>query len=99
MSKTDDPLADECGLDVLLKIDSVKRVTGWSRSTIWREVKTGRFPEPVPTTEQRVGWLRSEVKAWLDAKIAARDSRHQRPMGPTERAAAAAAKRAAGASV
>ncbi len=51
----------------------IKRVleqTSLSRSTLYREIARGRFPKPHKLSLGRVGWLRSEVGAWMAARAA-----------------------------
>ena len=43
----------------------VVQTTGLSATTIWREYRAGRFPKPHQLTPNRVGWLESEVRAWM----------------------------------
>lgn len=59
-----------------------RRIIGWSvlrtmipytRQHVLKLEKAGRFPRRVPVGENRVGWLLSEVEAWIDARIAERD--------------------------
>jgi predicted DNA-binding transcriptional regulator AlpA len=38
------------------------------RSTIWRWVKAGQFPEPIKLSPNRTVFRRSEVDAWLAAR-------------------------------
>mgnify|MGYP002065383467 CR=1 FL=1 len=45
----------------------VKKATGLSRTTIWRQCRKGRFPQAVKISSQLVGCRSSEVMAWLDA--------------------------------
>jgi prophage regulatory protein len=66
---------EEATFDCLLTKAEVLKVTGWSDTTLWREAKAKRFPTPVPTSRARIGWLKSEVEAWLKDRIAARDAR------------------------
>lgn len=40
---------------------------------VYIEVSEGRFPKPVQVTARRVGWIDTEVDAWIAAKIVARD--------------------------
>jgi predicted DNA-binding transcriptional regulator AlpA len=40
------------------------KITGWSRQTLWREVKARRFPASIPTSPNRVAWLASEIRTW-----------------------------------
>ena len=47
----------------------VVQATGLSATTIWREYRAGRFPKPHPLTRNRVGWLESEVRAWMADRL------------------------------
>jgi len=50
--------------DRLLPWSKVREITGFSRTTAWREQKKGAFPAPVVISPRRVGWRESEVAAW-----------------------------------
>ncbi|WP_413705506.1 helix-turn-helix transcriptional regulator [Pseudomonas sp. Pseusp16] len=39
-------------------------VTSFSRTTLWREIKRGRFPKSVVISAGRVGWRESAIAAW-----------------------------------
>ncbi len=57
-----------------LKIERRRKVesrTGLSRSTIYAGIKAGTFPKPIQLGAQSVGWLESEIDAWLLERIAA----------------------------
>jgi prophage regulatory protein len=45
----------------------VLRLTTLSRTTLWREIKRGRFPESVVISAGRVGWRESAISAWQKA--------------------------------
>ncbi|MBP7407038.1 MAG: AlpA family phage regulatory protein [Candidatus Microthrix sp.] len=45
-----------------------------SRSSIWRWVRKKKFPAPVKLSPGVTAWRWSEVKAWLDARSAARST-------------------------
>jgi prophage regulatory protein len=63
----------------ILRWRPVSAVTGLSRPTIWRLVKLGRFPRPVQlSSAQAVGWVASEVEAWVQARIVQRDQQQAR---------------------
>lgn len=52
-----------------LDISEVQRITGnKSRVTIWRWCRDGNFPKPHKLSAHSVGWLESEVQAWIDEK-------------------------------
>jgi len=46
----------------------------FSKSHIWRLEKAGKFPKRVPISAGRYGYIESEIDAYLDRKIAERDS-------------------------
>ena len=52
----------------------VLRIVGFSPATLWREVRAGRFPAPVSISANRVGFLESEVKAWMADRLGRRAS-------------------------
>jgi len=62
-------------LDRVLRIRQVCEITGLSRATLYRRMLLGEFPERIPLGERSVGWLESEVRAWLAANIARRNTR------------------------
>ncbi|MFM0161339.1 helix-turn-helix transcriptional regulator [Paraburkholderia sediminicola] len=41
--------------------------TGLSRSEIYRRIKNGSFVKPISLGPRSVGWLESDVSAWLDS--------------------------------
>ncbi len=58
----------------VLRIKQVEAATGLSRSTIYAMMSTGTFPKPITLTGNRVGWIESEVMAWLETRISRRDA-------------------------
>ncbi|MCU1348976.1 MAG: AlpA family transcriptional regulator [Acidobacteria bacterium] len=58
--------------DRFIRMPAVEEATGLSRSTIYRRVKAGTFPPPIPLGgPQAVGWLRSRVVRWMDEQVLA----------------------------
>ena len=58
-------------MERIMRIPEVVKVTGLSRTTIWRRVKSGDFPPPVrlgSLATRSVGWREGEVKRWLDSR-------------------------------
>jgi prophage regulatory protein len=41
---------------------------------IWRLEKVGRFPRRVKLGPNSVGWVSTEIDAWIEARIAERDA-------------------------
>jgi prophage regulatory protein len=58
----------------LLRRPKVEERTGYSRSTIYAKMDAGDFPRCVKLGPRAVGWVESEVDAWISARIEARDS-------------------------
>lgn len=59
----------------VLRLEQVKEITGLSRSTIYEYMKDGKFPLAIKLGTHRVGWVASEVEAWIDMCIEERDTR------------------------
>lgn len=63
---------------MILRLYEVQERVGLKRSAIYAGTKDGSFPRPIKLgTGPRcaVGWLESEIVAWLKARIADRDQR------------------------
>ena len=45
-----------------------RQITGLSRSTRWRQERQGVFPERRRISTNAVGWLLSEIEAWLASR-------------------------------
>ena len=56
---------------IVLDLDGVIELTTLSQSTIYAMAKRGEFPKQKRIGPNRVVWLRSEVIAWLEEKLAA----------------------------
>jgi prophage regulatory protein len=53
----------------LAKVLTVKELTGLSRSTIYLRVSKNEFPSPISLGARAVGWIESEIEAWLSAQV------------------------------
>lgn len=60
----------------ILKRRQVEERVGLTRSPIYARIKAGTFPKPIRRGHgtAAVGWLESEVDAWIAAQIAQRDA-------------------------
>lgn len=54
-----------------VRLPEVKALTGLSRSTVYERIREGQFPKPVGLGGRNVGWVESEVSAWIEGRIAA----------------------------
>jgi len=52
--------------DRVLNVNEVIKKTSLGRTTIYRQMKAGTFPKQVSLGGQRVGWLESDIKRWLE---------------------------------
>ena len=59
--------------NVILRRDEVERRTGYKHTTIYKKMADGEFPQSIRLGARAVGWVESEVEAWLKAKINERD--------------------------
>jgi len=57
---------------ILISMKQVCALTSMSRTMVNRLRSQGRFPEIVDLGDRRVAFVRSEVVAWIDAKVRAR---------------------------
>ena len=56
-------------MDRILRTPEVVRLTGLSKTTIWRRVRSGDFPKPLKLGSlgtRSIGWREGDVKSWLD---------------------------------
>jgi len=56
----------------LISLNDAAKLTSLSRTMLNRYRAEGRFPAAVELGERRVAFVRAEVVAWINAKIAAR---------------------------
>lgn len=52
----------------ILSSNQVMALTGLSHATIWRYEQTNTFPKRRQLGKRRVGWVESEVLAWLESR-------------------------------
>jgi len=52
----------------LIRLPEVRRLTGLSRSTVYRLEKQGRFVARLRLGERATAWRLDEVMAWIEAR-------------------------------
>lgn len=57
----------------IIRLNDVKKATGLAGSTIYKYIKAGLFPAPIPLGLRAKGWVESEVTGWIMEKIQERD--------------------------
>lgn len=52
----------------ILRRPDVELATGLSRCTIYSMMADGRFPKPLRLGKRAVGWIESDIEAWLGSR-------------------------------
>lgn len=55
----------------IVRLPTVQRRTGLSRSAIYVRMAEGTFPRPVNLGSRAVGWVEADVQQWIEARIQA----------------------------
>ncbi len=58
----------------VLRKKEMLHIVALSDPTVWRMEKDGKFPKRLRLGGNSCGWLESDVLAWLDARLAAREA-------------------------
>ena len=53
----------------ILKLKEVLTRTGLGKTTLYMLISNGDFPQQIPLGLRAVGWLESEIDAWILDKI------------------------------
>jgi prophage regulatory protein len=59
--------------ETILRLPAVCAAVGLRRSSIYRLLNEGRFPQPIPIQKRAKGWLASEIQSWIRARAASRN--------------------------
>ena len=57
----------------LIRMKEVTKMTGLSRSYVYKLMNAGQFPKSVPLGYRCAAWVESEVEDWVLEKISVRD--------------------------
>ena len=52
----------------LLRMTAIIRITGLSRSTIYKQMAEGEFPTAHKITRRAVAWRPAEISQWIEAR-------------------------------
>lgn len=50
----------------LLSKEQVLKLTSLSYPTIWRMMKTGKFPKSIQASMRRVAWRKTDIDQWIE---------------------------------
>jgi prophage regulatory protein len=65
--------------EIIHRLPAVKKIVGLSRSSIYALIKQDDFPKPIHLGGRSVGWLDSEIREWIQKRIASRDKNNLKP--------------------
>jgi prophage regulatory protein len=54
---------------IILRMKAAMAKTGFARSTIYALMKKGQFPHQVKLSEKAVGWLESDLDAFIQSRV------------------------------
>lgn len=60
--------------EALIRKRRVLEMTGWSNSTLYARISAGMFKPGVKVGPRMVAWPKSEVEAYIKARITERDN-------------------------
>lgn len=52
----------------ILSLSRLMKKLPLGKSTIYAYVKEGKMPAPIKLTDRSVGWIESEIDAWLEER-------------------------------
>jgi prophage regulatory protein len=58
----------------IIRIPETVELSGVPKSSIYALLKEGKFPKPVQLSRRCVGFVESEVQAWIQSRIDDRDA-------------------------
>jgi prophage regulatory protein len=58
-----------------IRAREVLRMIGVSRTTLWRMVRAGLFPQPVRITKRNTGYIFDDVEGWMRDRARRTDPR------------------------
>jgi prophage regulatory protein len=56
----------------ILRLPEVTLRTGLPRGSVYEQMALGQFPQPISLTFRTVGWLETEIEAWIQTRVLAR---------------------------
>ncbi len=53
-----------------IRLPEVIGMSGFQKTAIWEKSKNGTFPKPIKLSRRVTVWVKQEVEAWVQQKIA-----------------------------
>ena len=52
-----------------IRLGEVIQITSLSKTSIYRLISEGTFPKQIQIGKRAVGWVRSDINAWINQKL------------------------------
>ena len=56
------------GSEEMLRFEDVKRRIKLGRTSVYEQIKAGKFPRPFRLGQRAVGWKQSDISAWIESR-------------------------------
>ncbi|MEO8417164.1 MAG: AlpA family transcriptional regulator [Methylophilaceae bacterium] len=56
-------------MSAIQRLSQVTAHVGLSKATIYKMIKAGQFPAQKQLGARSVGWLESDIQAWIDSRL------------------------------
>lgn len=53
----------------IIRLPDLLNKTGFSKTTAYRLIKEAGFPQPIALGGRAVGWVESEIDAWIEQRM------------------------------
>ena len=53
----------------IIRLKDVMNQTGLARSSIYRLMNEGNFPQSIKLSARSVGWLEADITSWIEGRI------------------------------
>lgn len=57
----------------IMRLNEVMDCTGLGKSSIYKFMAAGTFPQAIPLGQRAVGWLEDEIKEWITNRVKERN--------------------------
>ena len=55
----------------VIRMHQLKAITGLSKTTLYDLIKKGEIPKPIKLGARAVGWLQSDIEAFISSRVVA----------------------------
>jgi len=62
------PKSDDQIMPIVIRLKDVMKMLSVSRSMVYSLMGTGDFPKPLQLGPRAIGWIPSEISAWVESR-------------------------------